>query len=164
MNMRDSPKQRMKLPYMETLKLKKVFTTDVVNSKVERNSKKESCKQATSKGQTTPVDASSKPCMYCKGEQHNLCRKLKSKPHKDKIDFLKNKGLCFACLKHGHMSSSCKDKLQCQECSRLHPTLLHFCTKEPQEETSTETCDQQSVSSAFVQVGKIVFFQSFQCV
>lgn len=81
---------------------------------------------------TQPVDASSKPCVYCKGEQHSLtvCRKLKSKSHKEKIDFLRCKGLCFACLKHGHMSSSCREKVQCNDYSRLHPTLLHINIKD----------------------------------
>ncbi|KAK2879287.1 hypothetical protein Q8A73_007303, partial [Channa argus] len=153
-SIRDPVRQRAKPQYTETFKPKRVFTTAVVDHKVENKVKTENDKQATSKMQTNPVDAISKPCIYCKGEQHNLtvCKKLKSKPHKDKIEFLKGKGLCFACLKHGHMSSSCKDKVQCQECSRIHPTLLHINTKESQEETSMETCAQQSVSSALVQM------------
>lgn len=48
------------------------------------------------------------------------------------------------------MSNSCKEKAQCQECSRLHPTLLHMNTKGLREETASERCEQQSVSSALV--------------
>lgn len=35
-----------------------------------------------------------KPCIFCKGE-HGIesCRKMRSKPHKEKIDFLQRKGL-----------------------------------------------------------------------
>lgn len=54
------------------------------------------------------------------------CRKLRRKPHSEKKDFLSEKGLSFACLKHGHMSNNCTDKAQCQECSRQHKTLLHY--------------------------------------
>lgn len=102
----------------------------------------ENDKQAKSEIKSNSVDASSKPCMYCKGEQHSLlkCRQRKCKPHKENI--LRSKGLCFACLKHGHMSSSCKDKACCEECSRLHPTMLHIAIKD------SKSCEQQVVSSA----------------
>lgn len=133
----------------------------------------ENDKQATSK--TQPVNANSKPCVYCKGEQHSLtvCRKLKSKPHKEKIDFLRSKGLCFACLKHGHMSSSCKEKVHCQDCSRLHPTLLHMNTKDSQVEAAKDRCEKQyqvplckrwKLLVSLGPIRKTVFFQSFQYV
>ena len=135
---------KSKSQYAETLKPKKVFTTAVVSPKIEHD------KPTT---QPLSVDASSKPCVYCDGEQHSLtvCKKFKSKQHKDKIDFLRSKGLCFACLKHGHMSNNCKQKLQCQECSRLHPTPLHITRKDSKDETTKASCEQQSVSSALVQ-------------
>lgn len=147
---KDSFRQRAKPQYAETFKPKKVFTTAITDPQMEN--KTESAKQVASKTRTVQVDSSSKPCVYCKGEQHNLqiCRKLKDKPHKDKIEFLRSIGLCFACLKHGHMSSSCKDKLHCQECSRLHPTLLHITNRDSQEETARGAA-QQFVSSALVQ-------------
>lgn len=147
---KDSFRQRAKPQYAETFKPKKVFTTAITDPQMEN--KTESAKQVASKTRTVPMDSSSKPCVYCKGEQHNLqiCRKLKDKPHKDKIEFLRSIGLCFACLKHGHMSSSCKDKLHCQECSRLHPTLLHITNRDSQEETARGAA-QQFVSSALVQ-------------
>ena len=125
------------------------FTTAIA-PQTENKVNTENNKQATLSPKNVTVDAHSKPCVYCKGDQHSLtvCRKLKSKLHKEKIDFLRSKGLCFACLKHGHMSSSCKEKAQCQECSRLHPTLLH---KDSQGEATKDTCEQQSISSALVQ-------------
>ena len=98
------------------------------------------------KGQT---DANNKPCVYCKGEQHSLtvCKKLVRQPHKD---FLKSKGLCFGCLKHGN---DCKEKVKCEECSWLHPTLLlHMKTKYSHREMVKESSEQQSISSALVQM------------
>ncbi len=150
---KDPVRQKPKLQYAETFKPKKVFTTAVVPLRTENKVKTENDKQAISKTQPVSVDANNKPCVYCKGEQHSLtaCRKLRSKPHKEKIDFLRSKGLCFACLKHGHMSSSCREKVQCQDCSRLHPTLLHMNTKDSQEEAAKDSREQQSVSSALVQ-------------
>ena len=37
----------------------------------------------------------------------------------------KDQGPCFGCLKSGHLSSSCRSRLTCEECGKPHPTLLH---------------------------------------
>lgn len=149
-NTKEPVKQKPKPQYTDTLKSRKVFTTVVVPPKTENE------KPTASRTQPVSVDGFSKPCVYCNGEQHSLtvCKKFKSMQHKDKIGFLRSKGLCFACLKHGHMSSSCKQKLQCEECSRPHPTLLHITNKDPRENTGKDCCDQQSVSSALVQMAE----------
>ena len=148
-NTKDPVRQKPKPQFSETFKSRKVFTTVVVPPKIENG-------KQTSKLQPVSVDGFSKPCVYCNGEQHSLavCRKFKNKQHKDKIGFLRSKGLCFACLKHGHMSGSCKQKLQCEECSRPHPTPLHFTNKDSREEMAKDNCEQQSVSSALVQTAE----------
>ncbi len=40
-------------------------------------------------------------CLFCQ-EEHKLdsCYELKKKPHSEKMDFLKKKGVCFGCLSH----------------------------------------------------------------
>lgn len=48
------------------------------------------------------------------------------------------------------MSSSCKEKAQCKDCSHLHPTLLHI-TKSSTENSAKGNDEQLSVSSALVQ-------------
>ena len=63
------------------------------------------------------------------------CRKLRAKSHEDRLQFLKSKGLCFGCLKRGHHSKRCRAKAKCEECSALHPTVLHK-DKEQQEKTT----------------------------
>lgn len=67
--------------------------------------------------------AFSTPCLFCQGEQHTLehCKRMKRSLHKEKIDFLKSKGLCFSCLKQGHMSKACDEKMACQVCLLTHP-------------------------------------------
>lgn len=57
------------------------------------------------------------------------CRKMQKSLHKEKIDFLRAKGLCFSCLKQGHMSKTCKEKMTCQVCTQSHPTVLHMKAK-----------------------------------
>ncbi len=46
--------------------------------------------------------------------------------HKDKIQFIKEKGICFGCLVQGHMSKTCNKRQICKVCSQKHPTVLHI--------------------------------------
>ncbi len=61
------------------------------------------------------------------------------KKHRDKINFLKEKGICFACLCIGHRSKDCDKHLTYKVCSQKHPSILHI--NQPKE---------PSVSSALV--------------
>lgn len=72
-------------------------------------------------------NAFSAPCLYCRGSEHAMerCGAMDKVPHKEKIRFLRVKGLCFGCLRQGHTSSSCQERTSCQLCSQSHPTLLH---------------------------------------
>lgn len=78
-----------------------------------------------------------KPCPYCLDQPHTIevCPRFKGLSSKEKVDFVKRKGLCFGCLKGGHLSKECRSKSTCQECRGRHPTLLHFgkdsASKEP---------------------------------
>ena len=53
------------------------------------------------------------------------CHDFKKKMLENRIEFIKAKGLCFGCLKSGHLSISCQSRLSCDECDKLHPTLRH---------------------------------------
>lgn len=66
------------------------------------------------------------PCLFCQGD-HTLesCTKIKEKTSQERLDFLKSKGLCFGCLRQGHISQNCKKKTVCTQCSRKHPDILH---------------------------------------
>lgn len=66
-------------------------------------------------------------CLFCSGE-HPLanCSWFKKKRHTDKIAFLKERGICFACLVSGHMSKDCTQSQSCTICNRSHPTALHI--------------------------------------
>jgi len=83
------------------------------------------------KGLVTDVKSGPGPlkkgCERCGGSDHVLseCKKLKAESHDNKIEFLKSKGLCFACLKHGCRSRTCRNRLTCAVCQRRHPTVLH---------------------------------------
>lgn len=98
-------------------------------------------------------NSATKRCAFCDNE-HNIdsCIKLKDKPHDEKIEFLKRKGICFGCLKQGHMSKNCKGKVSCHICSLTHPTLLHINKKSSAAETEkkTKSSETQTVFSAFI--------------
>ncbi|XP_060753769.1 uncharacterized protein LOC132864368 [Neoarius graeffei] len=105
-----------------------------------------------------------KPCIFCQGE-HTMeqCKKLQKKLHKEKLEFLKSKGLCYSCLIGGHMSSACEEKKSCEMCSAKHPTLLHMKQK-PKDITKEDTSreepkkeslqEEQTVVSGFVDAGE----------
>ncbi|KAL7841314.1 hypothetical protein SRHO_G00250050 [Serrasalmus rhombeus] len=155
-NTKDSVRQKPKAQDKDMAKSKKVFTTSVASS-AENKDKKEG--ESSISNKTKSVDANGKPCLYCNGDHHSfsVCKGFKKKPHKEKIEFLKGKGLCFACLKHGHMSNTCTEKAQCQECARPHPTLLHITFKESKDETKKdeESKDEQAVTNALVQATEV---------
>lgn len=66
-------------------------------------------------------------CALCAGK-HTLaeCQKIYAQSHEAKIEFLRNKGLCFGCLKVGHLSKNCKRRMNCQSCQGKQPTILHI--------------------------------------
>lgn len=105
------------------------------------------------KSPTSSVSAFTKPCLFCQGEHSMVqCKKMRKSLHKEKIDFLRGKRLCFSCLEQGHMSKYCDAKLNCEVCSLLHPTALHMKSKDkasPKEEPS-DGGEKQSVISGFV--------------
>ncbi len=65
-------------------------------------------------------------CTLCKGD-HELdsCQEFYKMDIKERKEFTKSKGLCFGCLKQGHVSKHCKKRKTCRTCGRLHPTSLH---------------------------------------
>lgn len=79
-------------------------------------------------------------CLFCqKNHALNSCFKFKEQAHLDKIEFLKTKGLCFGCLTQGHLSKDCKRRLTCQECSKMHPSILHIAKE---NSLTSSSCDE----------------------
>ncbi|XP_072171980.1 uncharacterized protein [Diadema setosum] len=68
-----------------------------------------------------------KKCLYCNKDNHHLtdCRIFTKKPHDQKVQFCRMKGLCFASLRGSHFSKDCKERLKCELCQNNHPTVLH---------------------------------------
>ncbi len=91
-------------------------------------------------------------CMCCSHE-HSLeeCPQLNRKKHREKINFLKEKGVCFACLCIGHMSKDCEKRLTCKGCGKGHPTVLHV--KKERASTDLKQSKGPAYSGASVSQG-----------
>lgn len=43
----------------------------------------------------------------------------------DRTLFLRKRGHCYGCLNGQHLYKTCEEKMKCDQCGGLHPTLLH---------------------------------------
>ena len=80
------------------------LATEVKAQKAEKGAAGAGHKRTKEKG--TDVDkAFNKPCIFCQGD-HTMeqCKKLQMMLHREKLEFLKSKGLCYSCLSAGHTS------------------------------------------------------------
>ncbi|XP_064629277.1 uncharacterized protein LOC135488566 [Lineus longissimus] len=100
-----------------------------------------SSSSGSQQGKTESNFAFVKPCWYCK-EGHTMenCNKLKAKSLDDRRDFIKSKGICFACLKPGHRARFCHNRAKCLNCGGSHPTLLHREAAPTVESSERKTC------------------------
>ena len=67
-------------------------------------------------------------CPCCKGRNHELdkCFFFLKKTYEDRRDFIKERKLCFGCLKTSeHNSKNCKNRIICKHCKGNHPSSLH---------------------------------------
>lgn len=130
---------------------KTIFTT--IATPVDNQSSVSTELTASKKVSTSTVNTFTKPCLFCQGE-HSMahCKKMRKSFHKEKLDFLCGKGLCFSCLQQGHMSKFCEDKLNCETCSLTHPTVLHMKNKDKVtlKKEPSEDGKRQSVINGFV--------------
>lgn len=77
--------------------------------------------------ENTQTSASSTSCLFCKRQHHSMneCRDFMRKQMPERKDFVRKEGLCFGCLRPGHMSKDCTKRCDCKKCSKKHPTSLH---------------------------------------
>ena len=100
-----------------------------------------------------PRETPKRPCMICDDDHVTQeCRKLKNASYEKRVEILKSKGLCFACLSGGHISRNCRRRLSCNQCGRQHPTILHR-DQLGGNSISTDSSGGKEHSSAFRQKG-----------
>ena len=96
---------------------------------------------------TADRESISRLCKLC-GKNHDLddCKAYLKKTLPERKEFLKRKGLCFACYDTGHRSNGCAQRRTCKTCSRRHPTGLHddnFRSTQPASEQQSSPPSQQ---------------------
>ncbi|XP_033120783.1 uncharacterized protein LOC117119913 [Anneissia japonica] len=66
-------------------------------------------------------------CYICKKGEHRVdkCGVFLAKTIQDRINLVKEAGMCFGCLRHGHRSKECRNRGTCQKSHKRHPTVLH---------------------------------------
>ena len=67
------------------------------------------------------------PTCLCCGKDHHVaqCEVLRHRPPQEKIVFVRDHGLCFGCMRKGHVAKDCAARRTCSVCKRRHPTALH---------------------------------------
>ena len=64
-------------------------------------------------------------CIFCdKGHASKECLKARSLSLEQKKEKIKEKGLCFLCLKAGHLAKNCRPTLKCVICLKRHCELM----------------------------------------
>lgn len=87
-------------------------------------------------------------CILCK-QDHQLvaCRKFLESTHNERYRILKEKNICFNCLKPGHQATTCTTG-NCRKCSKTHHTLLHVEFTQPQSPRSNQGRDRDTRTTA----------------
>ena len=66
------------------------------------------------------------PCCYCQGSHIIvICFKFRKMPYEQRVAAVRERRLCFSCLRKGHVAVDCPDQASCDMCGKPHSTLLH---------------------------------------
>ncbi|XP_030849893.1 uncharacterized protein LOC115927770 [Strongylocentrotus purpuratus] len=86
-------------------------------------------------------------CIFCRNHHHlEDCQAFVNQPMSERKKFIREKGLCYGCLKRGHLTKKCRVRSKCRECNKRHPTPLHF-DRRPSEERE-RTSNQEEIQSS----------------
>ena len=101
-------------------------------------------------------------CILC-DNQHRFfkCNKYKALDHAERLSLVKEKNLCFNCLKSGHRTQSCKSPNSCfqQDCSKKHHTTLHYAFQKPPPERNEDKDDPSITVGMATHKSNEVFLQ-----
>ena len=64
--------------------------------------------------------------LYGKGHDLDDCESFKKKTIEDKVSFLQEKRMCFACYGRYHTAKACMRRKTCNRCGKRHPTAMHI--------------------------------------
>ncbi|XP_052089785.1 uncharacterized protein LOC127726448 [Mytilus californianus] len=114
-----------------------------------------------------PIQKQNEDVCPLHGTNHtlNTCRGFRAKPLSERLDLIKQKGLCFKCCgPKRHFRDKCKEDVKCSVCcSRDHPSALHVdITAEPQKKHEEENSKEQ-ISSKCTKICDSIHNTSKSC-
>ncbi|XP_065361884.1 uncharacterized protein LOC135955462 [Calliphora vicina] len=85
-------------------------------------------------------------CADCGSDTHHTfkCPHFLSLAIDQRRTLVKEKSLCFNCLRRGHTAYNCKSQQKCRSCKRNHHTLLHFTQDTPIQQAHVVVSSEQS--------------------
>ena len=106
------------------------------------------------------VGSSFGACNFC-GERHSIviCTKFRIKSLDFRMQFVRDKHLCFACLNTGHLARDCRNRKNCEICQGRHPTIMHAnesSTVNPPQQSSATTCASNDPSAHAIRKSSMV--------
>ena len=83
-----------------------------------------------------------KSCLACENGRHDLdaCREFLKKDDEDRRSFVRKKGICYRCLKHGHVAADCPVDVRCTECNGKHNAVFHRTLPEKPKSDDQNEC------------------------
>ena len=123
----------------------------------ERQQKQAVTVRMTGVTEHTPTTKSHSCPIHHTAHELQDCRAFKERTPEDKIAFLKEKGLCFRCLKPNHLIGDCKAAVKCEVCGGSHVTAMHRPVSSPDvpvtsKETPSTTGQTEGSTEEFVTV------------
>ena len=93
-------------------------------------------------------------CDFCeKGHLNYTCPEFKALPVAQRLTKVKERRLCFNCLRSGHRSGKgCQSDRTCSKCKRRHHTLLHAEDSSRSEDEATTKSELPETSKDLDQV------------
>ena len=100
-------------------------------------------------------------CFLCRRYIHALedCADYLGKSYEERRQVIFDKGLCFGCLRKGHLTRECRSRRTCATCGERHPSSLHKSEeddKAPRTTFSTKNYTEESGSSPSCKASTVV--------
>ncbi|KAL3091184.1 hypothetical protein niasHT_028426 [Heterodera trifolii] len=107
----------------------------------QQNTQQENCRHSQARDQAQNVNRSPPyPCTFCNGNHwHDECQKVNTL--NERISIVRDKKLCFKCLRANHQASNCARPSKCYHCKRRHPTAL--CRDQCKSENGIINCEEK---------------------
>ncbi|XP_057686666.1 uncharacterized protein LOC130912537 [Corythoichthys intestinalis] len=89
------------------------------------------------------------PCFVCQDKGHKIhsCPQFKGKSLNERKTYIKEKKLCYGCLKPGHCAKDCRYRLVCEVCNKRHPTCLHDFSYDKSATSSMQNNTEQTATT-----------------